>query len=342
AGSACGDAPSQSSRPDRQLMRKLGHRPALDGLRGIAVSSVVIGHSFGWPPDGVFGVDLFFVLSGFLITTLLLEEQAARGPFLFAGFYARRGRRLLPALFVLLTVYAAITTATGGHPLEAVLAALFYVTNFAAEAGQSTPIEHLWSLAQEEQFYFVWPLILAVLLRGKRWILPLALVVFVLAEWTFRATIAVHGHHGFFGPTTRSDGLAIGCLAAIMWARHREGLARAARVVAILGLPFVVMVVLLTRESRLTMAIFLPAFYLYFAAAVVYGVEDAPKALTVRPLRELGRISYSLYLWHVPLLYWLGTGFVLGRTLHMGRSVLAIAVALLLAALSTRYVEEPI
>jgi peptidoglycan/LPS O-acetylase OafA/YrhL len=323
-------------------MSKLGHRPALDGLRGIAVASVVIGHSFGWPPDGVFGVDLFFVLSGFLITTLLLEEQAANGAISLGGFYLRRARRLLPALFLLLAIYALVTEASGGRALAPVLAAVFYVTNLAVEGGQLTPISHLWSLAQEEQFYLVWPLVLALLLRRRAWILPFALAGFVVAEWAFRDTIGMHSPHGFYGPTTRSDGLALGCLAAVIWSRDRRRLTDASRAVAIVALPLVVLIVVFTRESRFTTAALLPLFNIYFVALVVYGVEVAPKALTFRPLRELGRISYSLYLWHVPVLYWLGTGFILGRTLRVDRSLLAIALSVLLASLSTVLVEAPI
>src|SRR5262249_25897924 len=164
-----GRSASCQRRRNRRTMRlvgeRLGYRPALDGVRALAITGVVLAHAYRWPPGGGFGVDLFFVLSGFLITTLLLEEHAAHGRISLVDFYRRRAFRLLPALYTLLLVYLAIVVVRGEftewfRPLSA-LAAFFYATNLVEATGWGIdgPVRHLWSLAAEEQFYFVWPLL---------------------------------------------------------------------------------------------------------------------------------------------------------------------------------------
>ena len=154
-------------------MRRLGYRPSLDGLRAVAILLVVAVLPRSWLPGGTLGVDLFFVLSGFLITTLLLEERGATGDVSLPHFYARRALRLLPALWLLLIVYVAYGLANGHHGLPShVLGAAAigagHVANFFAAAGspnQAHYLVHLWSLAQEEQFYLLWPIVLLALLR---------------------------------------------------------------------------------------------------------------------------------------------------------------------------------
>ena len=152
---------------------RLGYVPALDGLRAVAIVGVILYHGTGHPAGGWLGVDLFFVLSGFLITTLLLEEHGRRGRVDILGFYGRRARRLLPAFFALLAVVLALTGSVFG-----VVAGVGYFSNVvqmgAPESAMPPALEHLWSLAAEEQFYLVWPLVLFGLLRAK---LTLALAV---------------------------------------------------------------------------------------------------------------------------------------------------------------------
>src|SRR5919198_6163322 len=147
------------------MARRLGHRPALDGIRGVAIAAVVAQHAFGIPTAGYLGVDLFFVLSGFLITTLLLEEHAESGAISLRAFYRRRALRLLPALFVAISVLLLVElvlAATGrGHLRREATGALFgvaYVTDFArvySSRVHAHTLDHLWSLAVEEQFYIV-------------------------------------------------------------------------------------------------------------------------------------------------------------------------------------------
>src|SRR4051812_42278396 len=145
---------------------KLGHVPALDGLRGIAIAIVVGYHAFGFPLGGWLGVDLFFVLSGFLITTLLLEEHDRTGRVSLRAFYVRRARRLLPALGAVLALIAVVGPLYYSPGLLAsIVASGLYAANIVRGFGQSdflnaTPAAHLWSLAQEEQFYVLWPIAL--------------------------------------------------------------------------------------------------------------------------------------------------------------------------------------
>jgi peptidoglycan/LPS O-acetylase OafA/YrhL len=151
---------------------RLGHRPALDGIRGVAVVLVLARHI--WPEGGagMVGVDLFFVLSGFLITSLLIEEWVERGGISFTAFYARRALRLLPALYAMLTVFVACSLlfARGDrlvHALKSAGLAGTYLTGYAAFDNffNSRPLGPVWSLAVEEQFYLLWPLILWLALR---------------------------------------------------------------------------------------------------------------------------------------------------------------------------------
>jgi peptidoglycan/LPS O-acetylase OafA/YrhL len=153
--------------------RALGYRPALDGVRGIAIALVVGFHAFGWPGAGTLGVDLFFVLSGFLITAILIEEHGRTGTISIRGFYRRRARRLLPALFAMLTPYlllagVAVLVGQGSTVFLALAGALTYTSNIIVAVDPSAVpagLIHLWSLAAEEQFYLIWPLLLLSLLR---------------------------------------------------------------------------------------------------------------------------------------------------------------------------------
>src|SRR4051794_13680345 len=223
------------------------YRPALDGLRAVAVGGVILYHlGYGWLPGGFLGVDLFFVLSGYLITGLLLDEYDRRGRIGLPAFYARRVRRLMPALLlVLLAVGAA------GRVLEPpwswsgrrgdLLATLFYYANwhfiatdqsYFAEFTAQSPLRHAWSLAIEEQFYLVWPLLMVVLLRyARRW---LPALVAAGAAASAIAMVALYSPAGptraYAGTDARAQQLLIGALLAIVALPHRPWAAR-------LGLP---------------------------------------------------------------------------------------------------------
>jgi peptidoglycan/LPS O-acetylase OafA/YrhL len=341
---------------------RLGYRPALDGVRGVAIAIVVSFHAFHWPAAGTLGVDLFFVLSGFLITTLLLEEHARSGRIRIGGFYACRARRLLPALFVMLApflflaVWATLLGRPPGWLWLRLGAALTYTSNVLVAADPnlaSAGLIHLWSLAAEEQFYIVWPLLLLVVIRragigrvGR--VLGFLLVVAV----AYRLQLLLRGasiERVYYGPDTHADSLLIGCIFGCSFVQGRLPQFvfghRWRRVSITVSLVVVLAAaVLISRvpsglayETQLLPTVFAAAAGVFIVSAALGGSLVA-RMLAVRPLVFLGRISYSLYLWHLPLLVALaGT--------HHGpgvRTTTAIAVALVVATGSRYFVELPV
>jgi peptidoglycan/LPS O-acetylase OafA/YrhL len=325
------------------VIPRLGYVPALDGIRGVAIAAVVLNHFLG-RPGGFFGVDLFFVLSGFLITTLLLEEHASSGRISFRRFYERRARRLFPGLAAMLFVCLLVVALSAGYGyldvawtrLEAIAACAFYAGNIVqifdhAFPGELTP---LWSLAQEEQFYLVWPVALLVLLRigltpRRLATLLLSLAVSIIA---WRAYLAwTHGPVAriYFGPDTHSDGLVLGsALAALRLAgipRQIAGLARTSAPV-LLGFAFVVLAV---RSSTWAYALGFPVVEAIGLVLVLNGLGGRARLLSWRPLVWLGSISYGTYLWQGPVLLLLGPGIV------------AAFVSIALGYASTRWIEAP-
>lgn len=311
-------------------MKRLGYVPALDGLRGIAIALVVAFHYFEFPFGGGGGVDLFFVLSGFLITTLLLEERTETGKITLRAFYARRARRLLPALLALLAAFSVIAVAKGHDPLWDLVRFGFYTGNAVRAFTVPPPsgLEHLWSLAEEEQFYLVWPLLLLVFARTRRLLmLTLALTGALIL---YRAGLAISGasmHRLYFGPDTHADGLTMGAVLAII--RQRRSLAVPEGL-----LPWIVGIfTLAVLIPDLNTSIGLPPFEIVCAALIAAAVSGSSLAtpLSWSPLVFLGKISYSLYLWHFMLIWAFGWRY------HL----MALPVAVVCAWLSYRFVEQP-
>src|SRR6185437_10667497 len=220
--------------------------PGLDGLRALAVLAVIAYHEqFGWAPGGNFGVGVFFTLSGFLITSILLEQQAKRNKIRLGDFWLRRARRLLPALFVMLAVVTAWVTLADRSRLAslrgAVGAAAGYFSNWYLIANHQSyfsrfappaPLDHLWSLAVEEQFYLLWPLLLIfglVLLhkRGKaaaRWLILPTFVLTVVSVYVMAHLYspAADPTRVYEGTDTRAFGLLIGAMLAMAWPAGRQ------------------------------------------------------------------------------------------------------------------------
>jgi len=317
---------------------RLGYVPALDGVRGVAIL-LVIGRHYWLTPHGGggAGVNLFFVLSGFLITTLLIEEHVAHGRVSLRGFYQRRARRLLPALAVTLAGYLVVSSLAGdgAEAGRAVLAGGFYTANIVEAfwphlmAGQ--PIGPLWSLSLEEQFYLLWPVALIGVYRlrpGMRTVI-VGLAGMIAADWGWRIWLAVHGAGEtrlMTSPDTHADALLTGVLLAFILRERRrfdEGLA----VVAL----FVFGTVAFFGPVE---AINGPWVDLGAAGIIVFAVQDGSwlsRTLSWSPLVWFGGISYSLYLWHMLALDWFGGE---GRW-----SALIAAVGI--AWLSTSFVERP-
>jgi peptidoglycan/LPS O-acetylase OafA/YrhL len=313
---------------------KLGHVRALDGLRGLAILLVVAGHYTGKPAGaGGAGVGLFFVLSGFLITTLLLEELAETDRLDLSRFYVRRARRLFPALFVLLSVYLIVLGLQGRDGLRVAILGGLYIGNIIQAFVPHNPVllsplGHLWSLAQEEQFYLVWPF--ALLLMRKR--LAGSVTVLFLGLVAYRMFLVKDGASVirlYFGPDTHSDWLVAGALLAVVrirgWLWIREPL-------PIIGFALFNWCAL-TSYADIRWQVLSPVFELGCVLMIAAAVTNTQLAelLSIGPLVWLGKISYSLYLWHIPVFAALG---------HRN-PVLGLALSLAAAALSYRYVEQP-
>lgn len=322
-------------------MKKLGHVPALDGIRGVAIAAVVAYHFFDLP-GGFFGVDLFFVLSGFLITTLLLEEQTRFGRVSLRGFYVRRARRLLPAaacVFIVTAIFAELASRAGDRQAgrvgaEGIAACVFYVANIFRMLGHRLPTEltPMWSLAQEEQFYLLWPALLIVACR--RGIQPRRLAVVLggmaVTVMMWRMALVLHGGANgrvYFGPDTRCDGLFAGsALAAARFAGMRLPRARWLGLVALAG--FVMLTAFSHGSTVFAYAAGFPLVALAGVALIVAALGSGARLLEWRPVVWLGSISYGLYVWQATVVTHFGTGT-------------AIVFAVLAGWASTRLIEQP-
>ena len=357
-------------RPSATRLRRalLGRSPALDGLRGLALIWVVAYHFTG--ADGPFpgawvGLDVFFVLSGFLITAMLLDEVRVHGRINLPLFYARRACRLLPALFVLLTVWVAVLlafsdtpwiAATPGGPgtgepvdvgaaLRQVGIVLLYGVNWVYALGSGdAPLAHLWSLAVEEQFYLVWPFVLLLLLKvpAARRIWPVLVLAAISATLPFLYWNDGAGHDRiYFGTDTRAVGMLLGAVAALAWHRRRSrGTASpAATARAYAGLALV-LVFLFTVANIPLKFLAGPALMGLATMQVVPYLVDRPgsrlaRFYSARVLVWLGQRSYAIYLWHYLWATWLHP---LPELIYIPVGVTA---SLLCAQLSWRLVEAP-
>jgi peptidoglycan/LPS O-acetylase OafA/YrhL len=342
----------------------LGYEPALDGLRGIAITLVIGFHAFGIPRDGFLGVDLFFVLSGFLITSILLGEQTSRGRISLSRFYVRRALRLVPALLVFLVVslLANLLVAGARHQFGTAVVvdllhdsavAAFYVSNFVLAGGGAdalpTGLGHLWSLAAEEQFYLLWPILLVCgLARRRRWaaIVLIAAIAFVAVRQFQLVLSGVPGHRLDFGPDTRSGSILVGCLFAVLRANASGGRRLASVTRVVLPFALVLSFVIVCADLGRTLYIGPLTLFAFCSGVLVVAVLDERCAvrrwLSRRPLVYLGRLSYSLYLWHLLIFTALGVALV-GANGAAGapRATAAVAASLIAAALSYHFVEIP-
>jgi len=353
-------------------------RPDIEGLRALAVGLVVLFHA-GLPflPGGFVGVDVFFVISGFLITGLLVDEAARTGRISIPAFYARRARRLLPlsSLVIVLTILASLAilpsidmAAVG----QAGVASSLFVANwfFAASAGDylagdinGNPLLHYWSLGVEEQFYVIWPLLIMLAVWGgpraartpsvvmRRTAVLLAVLgglslLLSVVQTKSDASLA------YFGTQTRAWELAAGAglaLARPALARFPGG--RAPGVVGALGLVLVVGSAVVLNESSsfpgLVAVVPVGGTVMLLAVGARGGHSLVGRLFASAPARYIGRVSYSWYLWHWPVLVLAAALLVPQsprgiRDLSLPAAVLALALSFGLAAASSRFVEAPI
>jgi peptidoglycan/LPS O-acetylase OafA/YrhL/lysophospholipase L1-like esterase len=350
------------------------YMPGLDGLRAIAVLAVIAFHEqLGWAPGGLLGVGVFFTLSGYLITDLLLGQWVARGRIALADFWGRRARRLLPALFVMVAVITAwvtlfdrtrLATLRGADAAAATYSSNWYLIiqgqSYFSRFAPPQPLDHLWSLAVEEQFYLVWPwLLLAGLLlirkirRGRpggvAW---LALPTLALAACSAVEMLVLY-HPGldptrvYEGTDTRAAGLLIGAALAMTWPSRRLAPGRAARALLDVGgfAGLAVIALMIWRTGQYSPFLYRGGLVLLsFASAAVIAAVAVPSALTgrvlgCRPLRWLGVRSYGIYLWHYPVIVLTTPA---NSTENLVRAAWQTAVTIVVAAVSWRYIEEPI
>ncbi|MDQ1481068.1 MAG: hypothetical protein QOI44_1929 [Actinomycetota bacterium] len=317
-----------------------------------------------WAPGGFLGVDLFFVLSGFLITTLLILEWRRSNRIAARRFWARRARRLLPALLIVLVFVAIVTVQTIDPWKRAAvrndgLASLFYVANWrfiAAKQGYfelfsaPSPLRHMWSLAIEEQFYLVWPLVTYAALRVGRGSLRLLgglCIAGIAASITAMAFVYRPGDpsRAYYGTDARAHTILIGALLAIVLVRWKPGAAATRRLGIAAVVAFVTMIGAWGTATAASGRYYHGGSALYAALAglVIAGALQPGllrRALSVRPLAWVGRISYGLYLFHWPLVVFLVPSrvHVHGFTLNLLRLTLTFAAA----TLSFYLVELPI
>jgi peptidoglycan/LPS O-acetylase OafA/YrhL len=350
-----GQEHSRSDIESVEGQRGLGYQPSLDGLRAVAVGLVVLLHYAGWPPGGGLGVDLFFVLSGFLITVLLLEEWRRFKSIALGRFYARRGLRLLPALAVLLAVYLVLLPFVQSESLADFAYAATYTTDIALVFGAHTGqhLSPLWSLSVEEQFYLVWPLALILLLRRS---VGLRTIFGVTAAFAIGIFVTRYAFTSDEPPldaavwATRFDAIFVGCCLGLVYSSPlRTRLLRTASSTVVLAASLGLSAWLVVTGSEPGIATRTFAFALaggVLVAASIAGAQtvaqrSVARFLSTPPFVFIGRISYAIYLWHLPILVWFidaGLQAELGR---VWTRVAAGAALLVVATLSYYLVEQP-
>ena len=354
---------SERATSQRQESKAGSFRPDIEGLRGVAILAGVLYHSGLSVHGGYVGVDVFFVISGFLITKYLYTEFLESGHISLARFYARRVRRILPVATVVIVVTLLVAWILAS-PLDihstglgAVTAALFCINYRFAENGTNyfsntsfSPFQQYWSLAIEEQFYALWPLLILGVTWSTRRVLSsrsamsIFLVVIIAISFFFSvAQTPSSPSWAYFGLQTRGWELALGALVAF----NADWLARTLRSIAAplswLGLGVIVVTALLYQPttSYPGYAALLPVVG---AASVVAAGGAGPRRgaeslLEIGPLQYVGRISYSWYLWHWPVLVLLP--LVIGHHASTGVVVVALAISFAVASLSYEVVERP-
>jgi peptidoglycan/LPS O-acetylase OafA/YrhL len=368
-------APSAGTRP--------GFRPDIQGLRAIAVTLVILNHFFGWPQGGFIGVDVFFVISGYLISDLLLRELRLSGRISMREFYARRMRRIFPmavvVLFATVTIAYALFTPqrADSTAIDALWAFLFVENWHLAIVGTDyfrmgdavSPVQQYWSLSVEEQYYLVWPLLLIGIAAAARWLfgnryrLPnawrlkrvgspetmrlglvqavLVLIVAASFAWAMYQTVT-SPTVAYFSTLTRAWELGAGALLAVFAYTRPTRLGAAPRGIAVAaGLLLVLASALLIVEGVGFPAPWALVPVLGTLVVLRYGLNSsgvAPRLLATSGMQYLGEISYSLYLWHFPVMVFTFSIFAPSPLV----ATVGIAISVGLSAASFVLIEDPI
>ena len=342
----------------------------IDGLRAIAVIGVILYHlNIPWVQGGFSGVTVFFVLSGYLITDILIEEWNETNKINYVRFMIRRFRRLAPALMTMIFIITIWVTFTD-HPSfdklrSDLLPSLLYFTNwwyifhevsYFDSFGPASPFTHIWSLAIEEQFYLIWPLMVMIgfsFIKRKS-IRVLAILMGVIISAWLMALLYIPGQDPsrvYYGTDTRAFSLLLGVALAVVWPSQKlsKTLPKHASVVleivGISGLLLVVMMFSVTSQfdhfHYQGGMLLLSILTTLVVAALAHPASKLAKWLSVKPLKWIGVRSYGIYLWHYPIII-LTTPIVNTEGIVLWRVSLQIAATLIVSALSYRFVEEPI
>jgi peptidoglycan/LPS O-acetylase OafA/YrhL len=359
------------------VKRNQRYMPGLDGLRAIAVLAVIAFHlGFGWAPGGLLGVGIFFTLSGYLITDILLAQLSQRGHIRLGRFWLARARRLLPALFLMLAIVVAWVTIFGpAQPQQfrdAVVASALYVSNWQLIFGDVSyfarfappgPLNHLWSLAIEEQFYIVWPFMLLIgaklvretpLPSGVRPRLAVATLGLAIASAILMAVLyhpSLDPSRVYYGTDTRASELLFGAALAMVWPSRRLSPrigAGARNTLDGLGLAGLLAIALMIWQSDQYSSFLYRGGFLALSiatvlvvAALAHPASRLGPILGWKPLRWIGVRSYGIYLWHFPVIVLTTPGGIANGEEPL-RELLQVAAIVAIAALSWRYVEEPV
>jgi peptidoglycan/LPS O-acetylase OafA/YrhL len=348
---------------------RMGYQPALDGLRALSVIAVILYHAgIDWIPGGFIGVEVFFVVSGFLITSLMIDEQHVSGKVSLKQFWIRRARRLLPALFTMLIASLVAVTffAKDSAPdfRQDVLPALGYFSNWWQIYFVDTPyfaanslpmLRHLWSLAVEEQWYVLWPIAFVFVLGNKRiprWISAvviglLAAAVMVGTALAFIADNETRINFLYLSTITRSSGLLLGAALACVWHPWKKAVVRFAKMrsvfadvlalgaLATLGYISAFMHVADEQLYIGGLAAATIASAVIIAVVVRSGQSPVKRVLSFPLLVEIGRRSYGLYLWHWPIFV------VTGARLSSIRLAYALTATVVINEVVYQFIETP-
>lgn len=358
------------------VKRNQRYMPGLDGLRAIAVLAVIVFHlGFDWAPGGLLGVGIFFTLSGYLITDILLSQLNQRGKIDFLRFWAARARRLLPALFLMLAIVTAWVTIFGpAQPdqfRKAVVSAVFYVNNweqifanvsYFARFAPEGPLNHLWSLSVEEQFYIFWPFLLLAGVklvherplpsgvRPRLAVLTIVVALISIIEMAILYKPSLDPSRIYYGTDTRAAGLLFGCALAMVWPSRRlnRRIAPQARNtldgLGVLGLAIIALMI--WQVGEFDRFLYQGGFIVLSLATVMvlmpltHPACRLGKIVGAKPLRWVGVRSYGIYLWQTPIIVLTGPGSRPPESL-LGKA-LQVAAIFAIAGLSWHFVEEPI
>lgn len=348
---------------------RMGYQPALDGLRALSVIAVILYHAgIHWIPGGFIGVEVFFVVSGFLITSLMIDEQHASGKVSLKQFWIRRARRLLPALFTMLVASLVTVTffAKDSAPdfRQDVLPALGYFSNWWQIYFVDTPyfaanslpmLRHLWSLAVEEQWYVLWPIAFVFILGNKRiprWISAVVIGLLAAGVMTGTALAFIADNETrinflYLSTITRSSGLLLGAALACVWHPWKKAVVRFAKVRS--GFADVLALGALATLGYISAFIHVADEQLYMgglaaatvaSAVIIAVVVRSGKSLVKRGLSfpllvEVGRRSYGLYLWHWPIFV------VAGARLSSIRLAYALTATVIINEFVYQFIETP-